>query len=125
MVADMFEDALTSEIPKYQMLRERLITEWPTIDDETLADTLEGITNIHEIIAAVIRSTLVDEALCAGLRLSLRGDDRRRAKQTRAARLHRVCSHRHPFAGGDRRGDDPPELLAPAASEARSADVAG
>ena len=36
-----------------------------------MADTLEGITNLHEMIAAVIRSTLVDEALCAGLRLRL------------------------------------------------------
>ena len=60
---------LNSEIPKYQVLRQRLLAECPTIDEETLADTLEGITNLHEMIAAVIRSTLVDEALSAGLRL--------------------------------------------------------
>jgi hypothetical protein len=67
----MLEHVFTSEIPKYQMLRERLLAEYPTIDDETLTDTLEGITNLHEMIATVIRSTLVDEALSAGLRLRL------------------------------------------------------
>jgi hypothetical protein len=49
----------------------RLLERWPEIDAETLADTLEGITDLHEMIAAVIRSALVDEALQAGLRSRL------------------------------------------------------
>jgi len=48
--------------------KRRLLEDFPTTDEETLADTLEGITNLHEMIAAVIRSALVDEALHAGLR---------------------------------------------------------
>jgi hypothetical protein len=41
------------------------------LDDECLADSLEGITDLHEMIAAVIRSALVDDALQAGLRTRL------------------------------------------------------
>src|SRR5262245_66274816 len=64
---------LTFEVSTYQALRGRLLTEWPDIDEETLADSLEGITDLHEMIAVVIRSALVDEALQAGLRF--RPDD--------------------------------------------------
>jgi Siphovirus Gp157 len=59
---------LKSELIRYQGTRERLLAIWPEIDCETLTDTLEGITDLHEMIAAVIRSALVDEALHAGLR---------------------------------------------------------
>jgi hypothetical protein len=60
--------SITFEIPKYQLLKKRLTTQFPQLDEETLADTLEGITDLHEMIAAVIRSALVDDALSTGLR---------------------------------------------------------
>ena len=44
------------------------MTDYPDAGRETAADTLEGITDLHEMIAAIIRSALVDEALQAGLR---------------------------------------------------------
>ena len=83
---------LTVEAPKYQLLRQRLLADYPNLDEETVADTLEGITDLHEMIAAVIRSALVDEALHAGLRF--RVDDMKerlsrlelRATQEAAAR---------------------------------------
>ena len=56
------------ETAKYLQLRERIVLAYPEADEETLSDTLEGITDLHEMIAAVIRSALVDEALHAGLR---------------------------------------------------------
>src|SRR3974377_2196798 len=63
--------SLGPEVPKYQLLKQRLLTNYPNLDEETLADTLEGITDLHEMIAAVIRSALVDEALHAGLHFRL------------------------------------------------------
>ena len=56
------------EIAKYQLLKERLIAEFPTSDAETLTDTLEGITDLKEMLAAVIRSSLFDHALAKGLK---------------------------------------------------------
>ena len=66
---------LKMENLRYQELKSRLHAEFTAVDAETIADTLEGITDLHEMIAAVIRSSLVDEALHAGLRLRL--DDMR------------------------------------------------
>jgi Siphovirus Gp157 len=62
---------LKSELIRYQGTKERLLAAWPEIDCETLRDTLEGITELHEIMAAVIRSALGDEALHADLRFRL------------------------------------------------------
>jgi hypothetical protein len=59
---------LKNKLQLYSRLHERLLEHLPDIDDETIRDTLEGITDLHEMIAAVIRSALVDEALHAGLR---------------------------------------------------------
>ena len=56
------------EIAKYQLLKERLIAEFPTSDAETLTDTLEGISDLKEMLAAVVRSSLFDHALAKGLK---------------------------------------------------------
>ena len=65
-VSPLKREALT-----YQALKKRLLAEHFDLDEETLTDTLEGITDLHEMIAAVIRSALVDDALSAGLRTRL------------------------------------------------------
>ena len=62
---------LSIEASKFLWLKQQLTADFPDTDEETLADTLEGITDLHEMIAAVIRSALVDEALQAGLRTRL------------------------------------------------------
>ena len=61
------KDELSFHVREFQQLRERLLAELPDIDQQTLADTLEGITDLREMLAEVIRSALDDEALAAGL----------------------------------------------------------
>ena len=62
---------LKCEVQRYSRIREWLLSQFPEIDDQTIRDTLEGETDLHEMIAAVIRSALVDEALSTGLRKRL------------------------------------------------------
>ena len=60
--------ALRSEVQRYTLLREKLLQAFPDVDEDTIRDTLEGISTLDELIAEIVRSALVDQALQAGLR---------------------------------------------------------
>ena len=61
-------NAIAYSINVYASLRERLAKAEPNLDSETLADTIEGITDLDEVIASVVRAALVEEAMADGLK---------------------------------------------------------
>ena len=59
---------LNQQLTHHRYLRQRLEEQFPDIDEETLLDTLEGITSLHEMIAEVVRSRQDDLAFIAAVR---------------------------------------------------------
>lgn len=81
---------LATELVNHLYLLDRLRAQFPDEEDSEFADSLEGLTNLHEMLAATIRQNDDDEAMVAGLtgRIEELGARQERLK-------HRIESRRH------------------------------
>jgi hypothetical protein len=75
---------------RYQQLREKLRSEFPEVDDQTLQDTLEGLTDLPDILAAVLRSQLEDLTSVKALRSRIADMEARLARFERRAEKKRL-----------------------------------
>ena len=82
-------NALTLEGARYDALKRELIATHVDIDEETLADTLEGETELDAIIAQAMRAALDDEALAAALKERIEAQKARMERILNRARIKR------------------------------------
>ena len=72
----------TALVEQYRRLRESLIVEFPELveDNETLADTLEGETELPDVISRFIRDARHDEAMAIALGGIIKEEQERKAR---------------------------------------------
>lgn len=79
----MNTELLKSGLHQYLILGDQLKTRYTDIDDETLRDTLEGISDLPDLIREVVRLSLDDEAMVIGLKTRI-GDMQERLERLKS-----------------------------------------
>jgi hypothetical protein len=78
-------ELLRTEVSNYLILAEQLKARFAELDEETLADTLEGISQLPDLITEIMRSGLEDEVLANALKQRM---EEMHARLTRLKECH-------------------------------------
>ncbi len=86
--------SILRQLSNRQYLRERLEAAFPDADEETLMDTLEGMTSLTDSLAELLRSSQEDQSLASALRSRMSDMQERCARFDERARKKRelVCT---------------------------------
>jgi hypothetical protein len=85
-------DKLSFATAAHRAVGDRIRAEDPQIDEQALADTVEGLTDLHEILTSIIRAALADQALATGLEGRIGEMQARRDRlQDRAAKRRQIA----------------------------------
>ena len=95
---------LDFEVRRYKAIRDALLAAGgDDIDEQTLADTTEGLTDLHELLAAIVRGALEDETMAAMLKVRMQQmDDRLERIEHRAERYRQIVKDAMLEAGVDK-----------------------
>ncbi len=82
------------ELTHHRYLRERLEAAFPEADEETLRDTLEGMTSLTDSLAELLRSSQEDQSFASALRSRMTDMQERYSRFEERARKKRelVCT---------------------------------
>ena len=85
---------MMTELTHHRYLRERLEAAFPDADEETLMDTLEGMTSLTDSLAELLRSSQEDQSLASALRSRMSDMQERCGRFEERARKKRelVCT---------------------------------
>ncbi len=88
------QSRMMTELTYHRYLRERLEAAFPDADEETLMDTLEGMTSLTDSLAELLRSSLEDQTFASALRSRMAGMQERCSRFEERARKKRelVCT---------------------------------
>ena len=93
---------IAHELANWEAMKAKLLAEMPELaeDEQTLLDTLEGLTELHEQLTEIIRSANKDAAFADATNTQMqRLRDRKAALVQRAERKKQVCLHYMEMAG--------------------------
>jgi hypothetical protein len=80
-----------AEVRRCNALYEALRAEYTDIDEQTAADTIEGLTNLHEMLTAIVRAALDDAARVEAIKARIKDMQTRLNRfEARAARLRQM-----------------------------------